>query len=203
MANTELDLANAALGLIGEAPLSSFSDDRPAATAIQSRLPNLRDALLRSHPWNFAVTRAQLSRLAAAPDFGFAHAYMLPDDYLRLMAVNDGRDNFQIERFSAMRVLLSDADAIDLRYIARITSPGGWDALFYEAMAAILALDLASSVLKGDTESVQRTRALALERVALARSIDGQENPPGEIFTDDFIEAFLGGSVFRPIADPT
>src|SRR5512146_3270209 len=40
--------------------------------------------VLRDHNWGFAKKRAQLAQLADVPLFGFAYAYKLPSDFVRL-----------------------------------------------------------------------------------------------------------------------
>lgn len=200
---TDLDLANAALSLLGEPPLASFTDDRKAARVLEARIPSVRDALMRSHPWNWAVSRATLAELVAEPPFGFARGFALPIDYLRLLAFNDHCDTFAIERLDGKRALLTDASAAELLYIARVENPALWDPLFFEALAAALAYDIFPSILGTDAETFERTRLLFIERVRLARSVDAQENPPGELFADDFLAARFGSSRFRRLADPS
>lgn len=202
MPSTDLDLANAALSLLGEEPLSAFTDDRKAARVIQPRLAPVRDAILRSHPWNCAASRAALAQLAAAPAFGFTYAYALPTDYLRLLAFNNHADPFQIERHGEKRALLTDSSSAELLYIARVTNPAEWDPLLFETIAAGLALNAAPSLLDSDPDIFDRVQLTFLQRMQLARSIDGQENPPVELFDDDFLGARLGSGAFRAIGDP-
>ena len=200
---TDLDLANVALALLGESPLASLSDDRKAATVVAPRIALVRDALLRSHPWNFAITRAALAVVAEAPAFGYSYAFALPTDYLRVMQVNDGRTHYEIERQGPIRVLLANDSSVNLRYISRVENPSAWDPLFFEAMAAALALDSCMAILGSDTDAYSRTRSLFVDRLELARSMDGQENTPGEAFDDDFLSAWHGGSHYRSIGEPT
>lgn len=200
---TDLDLANAALSLLGEAPLNSLTDDRKAATVLTPRIGPVRDALLRSHPWNFSSSRATLALSATSPPFGFANAFALPTDYLRVREVNGGLDPFEIERQGPILVLLTDASSVNLKYTARVTNPSEWDPMFYETMAAALALDVSIALLGSDTDAYARTKDIFIGRLEQARSADGQENPPIEIHDDDFLGAWFGTGFFRPIGEPT
>jgi len=61
MASTDVEIANMALSLMGEATITSLSDSIAAARAMNLHFLPVRDALLRSHPWNFAQRRIALA----------------------------------------------------------------------------------------------------------------------------------------------
>lgn len=52
---TDVEICNLALAHLGEAPISSLSDDTTAGRACNQLYLITRDAVLRSHRWNFAV----------------------------------------------------------------------------------------------------------------------------------------------------
>ena len=81
-------LCNAALARLGEARIVDLLDDNVAARACHAMLPIARAEVLRSHRWNFATARATLAALGEAPAFGYARAYGLPADNLRVLEVN-------------------------------------------------------------------------------------------------------------------
>lgn len=58
---TSLDIANSALIKLGERTISALSDQTAPAQAANTRIEFCRRAVLRTHPWNFAVRRATLS----------------------------------------------------------------------------------------------------------------------------------------------
>lgn len=61
MATTDVEIANMALSLMGEATITALSNSTAAARAMNLHYIPVRDALLRSHPWNFAQRRISLA----------------------------------------------------------------------------------------------------------------------------------------------
>jgi hypothetical protein len=122
--------------------------------------------VLRSNNWNFATTRVQLAELGAPPAFGFDHQFGLPSDWIRTVSVHDndaglGGIEYKEETYNGQRVLLTNSDAVYLRYVQRITDPNLYPADFIVALAVELAKRLAvaipaSNTIKGDlTEEVK------------------------------------------------
>jgi hypothetical protein len=133
---TETDIANRALSLLGEPSISSIEENTPNAISCRLHFETVRDALLRSHGWDFATTRVTLSRSAYAPSFGWAYGYHLPADFVRLVTFNDAnadeaRTSFEIEGGQ----LLTHSGAAQISYVRRITDPNEFDALFLDVVA--------------------------------------------------------------------
>lgn len=61
MATTEVSICNAALAHLGEASITALTDDTARARACNQFYGPMRDAVLRSHRWNFAQDREALS----------------------------------------------------------------------------------------------------------------------------------------------
>jgi hypothetical protein len=164
-------IVNSGLVKVGADPITSFNDDKAEARLASAQYEKLRDEVLRAHPWNFAVARAVLGRLAEAPPFGFAYRYQLPADCLRVLTLNDGAIVFEVEG----RCLLTDEEVAELVYVRCVTDPNEFDAMFREALAYRLAADLAYPLANSTTLA---TSMLQLYRnaLALARSVDGQES---------------------------
>lgn len=60
MAQTALDVANNALERVGANSITSLSDNSKEAKLCNARIEQLRQTLLRRHPWNFAEKRVSL-----------------------------------------------------------------------------------------------------------------------------------------------
>lgn len=60
MAVTEVSICNMALSRVGHTTITALSDANDAARQCNLHYEPSRDALLRSHPWNFAVKRTRL-----------------------------------------------------------------------------------------------------------------------------------------------
>lgn len=179
---SETDVVNKALRLIGQSPITSLDDGSDVANVVDDIYTEVRDDLLRSHPWNFATKRVQLARSATDPAFEFDHAYVLPADWIRTISVHDndaghGTVLFRMEQVNGQRVFVSSSDAIYLRYVARVTDPNLMSADFRRALAVSLARDLAVPIASSNT--LQQTyEASALRSMARARSADGMGSFP-------------------------
>ena len=177
-------ICNSALAKIGAARTVSLTEGSKNANVCAEQYDKLRDDLLRGHAWNFAVRRVKLARLAEDPAFGFARAYQLPADWLRTVSVHDDPAARRGVRYRIEgRRLLSDGEAIYLRYVARVADPNAMPPDFREALAALLGRELAVPL----AQSVNLQQVLDEQfrrRLRRARSVDAVEDfpealPPG------------------------
>jgi hypothetical protein len=179
-----VDTINEALDRVGERPITSLSDGTPPANLASRMWPNTRDKVLRDHPWNFAVKRTITAPDTAAPDWGFLYQHSLPSNCLRLIEIRDlDRDQYQLES----NKILTDEDTLYIRYIARITDPNEYDALFFDAVATRLAFDMCESL----NQSNSKQKLLwdqYQDAIKRARSTDAVENPPSVFAEDRWIE---------------
>lgn len=171
-------ICNSALAKIGAAPIVSLTEGSKTANLCAEQYDKLRDDLLRSHAWNFAVRRVKLARLTEPPAFGFSYAYQLPADWLRSLAVQDApvREATVPYRIEGRR-LVSDAEALYLRYLARVEDANDMPPDFRETLASLLARELAVPV----AQSVNLSQVLDEQyrrRLRRAKSVDALEDPP-------------------------
>lgn len=143
---TSTDICNNALIRIGAKAVTSIDDDNAPNAVLCRRLYEItRDEILRSHPWSFALSRAILVQDASVPAFGFDYRYHLPsgENYcLRVIRVNDGRDNYKIEG----RYLLTDISPVNLIYVKQVTVESDFDSLFIESLILKLGAKLSTSI---------------------------------------------------------
>jgi len=64
MAATNEDIANSALAKLGAEEITSLSDTTRRARLVNRQFVKIRDKLLRSHPWNFAIKRSFLQAIS-------------------------------------------------------------------------------------------------------------------------------------------
>ena len=189
MAQSEVAICNRALGAIGSDALISLAQETKAARLCALLYPELRDEVLRSHPWNGATARAALPALTAAPAFEFAYAYQLPSDCLRVLRVYEAHasDRWLVEG----RTIVTDLSApLRIEYIRQVTDPALLDPLLTSAIAARLAMDLATSL--ADNASLRQQMEREYKRVLReARGVDGQESSLRRLASDAFVEARL------------
>ena len=58
---TEVSICSNALRQLGDDPITSLTDDTERARLCNALYPDARDSVLRSHPFNFSITRASLT----------------------------------------------------------------------------------------------------------------------------------------------
>lgn len=194
MALTSLDVANGALIKLGEQPIASLNDGTKAANACKNRLPVCRQAVLRSHSWNFAIQRTTLAASATEPEFGYAYKSPLPSGCLRVVQVDDRRTGYRVEAGH----IHADSNDIELRYVADIVDDySNADALFVEALSCYLAHDLCYHLTNSNEnkDRLLRDYDLALKR---ARFVDATEEPAESLYADAWNNARTGSTVVLP-----
>lgn len=190
-ATVDLHAANGALALLGEARLTSLDEDRPAARAITDAFGNVRDALLRRHPWNFALKYRNLTRDPTLPAGSFAYGFPLPSDCLRVRSVDGlGADAWAVEApenadpnaTQLAPVLFCDTTSARIAYTASIVHVGLWDSLFLEVFELELAARIAGVV--GQAGMADTLRVTAASRLSSARRVDEREAARSRITSD-------------------
>lgn len=183
-----VDIYNMALGELAADLVADPQQLTQNAKVLAARYADVRDAVLRAHPWNCAIRRAKVGSEGAAPAFGYAYQYKLPTDpfCLRpLELVGMPKVKWVVE---GRRILTDQAGPLPLRFIARITDPEEFDALLAQAIAIRLASVCAYKVTKKEVglELLKKYR----EVVAEARAVDGQEGWLDDVlFESELLEA--------------
>jgi len=184
MPSSETEVDNEVLTLLGDAALTTLTEDSDKARAINRVYIPTLDQALRGHDWNFARMRATLGRLTAVPDFGYSYMYQLPQNplCLRVLLTNLAADKpWEIETYKTTdgsaqyRVILTNETALEIRYIARVEDPTLWDALFADAFVHELARRTCYALTR-NAKLVESLREAAEVKWRAARSVDGQES---------------------------
>lgn len=169
-------ICNSALAKIGAARITALEEGSKNASLCADLYERCRDDLLRAHNWNFATARAKLARRAEAPVFGYAHAYALPADWVRCVSAHDSESGGPERRYRVEGdSLLSDAEAVYLRYIRRVEDVNLMPADFREALACLLARELAVPIAQSNTLE-EKLEARFRTRLRRARTTDGLED---------------------------
>jgi len=172
-ATSEVQICSNALLLLGQNPISSFDDAGDSALLASNLWPTVRDAVLRSHPWNCAMKRVILSPDVAKPAFDWPYAFSLPGDYLRVWTVGRRDDNPPEYEVEGGKILLNDAICY-LRYIFQQTDITKYDAMLILALHSGMAAIFAYPITKSQTEQDAMLK-LHISHLKLARTLDGQE----------------------------
>ena len=170
-----VDIVNMGLDFIGQGSLTSLEEASPLAEKARRLWPLALDDVLRAHFWKCAAKRERLNPLAGAPSFGFAHAFTLPGDFVRLEAT-DPACPVRVEG----RSLLADEKEISILYVSRLE-----DSTLYDATLRLcLALKLAGMMAFGSTASTalsQEMEARYRDKLREARAYDSMEGPGDEL----------------------
>jgi hypothetical protein len=171
-----IGICNSALAKIGAARITALEEGSKNASLCADLYERCRDDLLRAHAWNFATARAKLARLAEAPVFGYAYAYVLPANWIRCVSAQGGESGgpelaYRIEGNS----LLSNAEDVYLRYIRQVADANLMPADFREALACLLARELAVPIAQSNTLE-EKLEARFRTRLRRARTTDGLED---------------------------
>ncbi len=86
---SDIDIASNALILIGDNPISSFTEPGAGAKAAANLYPDTYAQLLSEHPWTFALKEQKLNRLSQTPDplTNWTYAYQNPTDLIRYWSI--------------------------------------------------------------------------------------------------------------------
>jgi hypothetical protein len=199
---TELDIVNRALDKLGEKNITSLTQDVKQARVMSTLVDPVRDRFLRKNPWNCAITRVQLAASTTAPAFGWATAYPLPSDFIKLLNVESssstsiplsGNKNtprnieYKIEGGS---ILCDETDALNVRYVKRLTDTTRYDSSMVEALATLYALEACMS-LTNDTSLRSELKQEYMQMIQEAKQEDGWEDDMPDFPLDSWISATL------------
>jgi len=185
---SEVSVCNLALSHLGdEATVSSIDPPEGSEQAERCAMfyPIARNTVLESHAWGCATTRKPLVELSGVePPDSWAYAYAYPNGCLRPLVLlmpgasddDDGKDFVVEETEDGTRVIYTNVEDADLRYIFLQDDTTRYSALMVNAIARLLASYLAGPVIKGtEGMKVSQGQLEFYEKVDLpkAKAADG------------------------------
>jgi hypothetical protein len=198
MARSDAQICNMALARIG---IKTFIDDLSDTDIEEAETCNvfyadMRDACLAAFPWPFATLRAALALAGDEQERdGWAYVFKLPDGCLAPRKIwpagtvtrnprSDQRIPYAIEKATNGdgQVLLTDEPSPILFYTSRIEDPAKFPPLFVDALAWLLAGEMAMPLTaKPALEEAARKRYLGKIGEARAEAFnEEQEDQPPE-----------------------
>lgn len=183
-----VSICNLALMRLGHNPISALNEDSKAGIACNANYEPVRDALLESHPWNFAIKRVELAQDATAPAFEFAYRYALPADFLRVIRTEDESASVFTEYRIENGYLLSDVGTVKIEYVAKITDPNTFTPLFVDVFAAHLSAAMCMW-LNDNQSAAQKLEEIAAAKLSIARSTDAMQGTPRDFVADEWLVA--------------
>src|SRR6056300_995370 len=145
-----VDICNEAMDLLGAGTITALSENSKEARICNRRFSTVRDAVLRAHPWNVAITRKSIAQDADTPAFGFSYQYTLPNNpyCLRVLSFFDDQVDSEIAAYDTRlmykiegRKILSNESTCKITYIGRVTDTEQYDSLLSSTVAHRLAAE--------------------------------------------------------------
>lgn len=186
MASTT-DVANMALTLLGERPITSLDDRGAPAVFCKNNLSIAVDEMLRACPWRSFIQRKELSALGTTPAFGYEYEYQLPSETMRVLEVQvneiqlSSYDEWTIED---SKILSHSEGPLQIRYMKHDLDVNNWDKLFFSAVAHRLAVLVAEPITNSASKR-QQCDAMYQEVLKQAKRANAREqssmslNDPG------------------------
>lgn len=153
-----VEICNLALLKFGEITISAIDTTTNQGRALTVFYPLLRQQLIYSYQWNFALTRADISaQVATTPAFGWDYAYTLPSDCLRVVEFYGQDVEYEIENGQ----LLTDSDEeIYIRYLKDVSTTGEFSPSFVDCLATLIGAELSAKLQGGSKGQSMRNQLL-------------------------------------------
>lgn len=207
---TQTTIANRALQLLGNQPISSILENSRGAKAINRAYLPVLQSELRKNYWNFAIARTSIPQNAVGPSFGKTYYYTLPPDFLDIAPPDQvfgvaGGGTLAGNQILAGTPIITGSPIVDwqiegnmiasnqvpplnLRYVSSNVTEAMFDPCFEEAFAAALAVMTCEELTQSNTklQAVATIYDAAIEIAKKRNAFDGRPIQPP---TDSFIIA--------------
>lgn len=168
--SSQVSICNMALRQLGAARISAIDEDVEPARILNDVYDDIRNEVLRTHPWNFASIRVALVVTADTPAFDYTYSFQLPADCLRVIRMSDTDIEFKIEEDR----LLTNESTAKILYVKKTTDVSLYDAGFITALATRLAAEIAYPITNSEVLAQNKYKEY-LEKLKLAKTMDAQE----------------------------
>lgn len=194
---SDIEICNIALGRVANTqPIASFTERSKQAELCQTFYSLLREIVLQDFPWPFAESIVALADVGS-PAPGWQFRYRYPADCLLVREiVTPGQHRvlsssmevpYKVGYDAGGRVIHTDQPTASVRFTFNVQNPTHFDALFVDALAWRLAMDLAlplSSKPEYRTFCEQQYQnALTIAQGAAFRESQDGEMPESEFVT--------------------
>jgi hypothetical protein len=182
MATTEVEICNDALIIVGANKISDLSDNTKEAILCNEQYSKVRDQLLQSHPWNFAICRAEIAADVSLPTgwWDWEYAFTIPANCLRILQTeSEDSTDWSVEGSK----IFSNTSPLRIKYIKKETDVTKFSKGFEMALAYAIA-DRIGYALTQSSTLMSKIKIDFENRLSEARSYDGQENATEEVKAD-------------------
>jgi hypothetical protein len=180
MSFSKVQLSSNALILLGDSPISSFTEEGAGAVTASNLYESSYLSILSSHRWNFATKKATLAKLTALPKNEYKYQFQMPTDIVMLITTYPT---------STYRILgdklYSNSNAVEIDYIYKITEDK-FPAYFVKAFEFYLASQFAIPITE-DLNKADIMQRFYERESRKARYADSQSQPAVPIQDDPYI----------------
>ena len=142
-----VSICNSALIKLGAPSITSLAEDSHAAKLCNEQYEKVRQDLIYSHPWNFAMKRATWTENGNTPAWGFEFEFTLPADFIRIIELDYADIEYQLEG----GVLVSNESTINVLYLYDETDADKYSKGFLELFSLKLAAELSHALVQSAT----------------------------------------------------
>lgn len=173
---SDVAICNMALAMLKVGAITSIGSENEQSRICELFYDRAKDYVLASHPWNFAVARAELTELVSVPLYEYDILYQLPADCLRILSLEDEEDDYTWER-EGDKLLTDKSSPINMRYISRVTDPTKFTPCFIIALATYLAYLMASTLTNdmSTMPALYQAYEITLRQAKAADSLEGRQ----------------------------
>lgn len=194
---SEVQIAKLALAHVADRfDINSLDESSVQAEQVSLVFEDVRDLLLREHPWKFAKRWTSPSALSGTPPASWTYMYAYPSDALRVWKIENplGRKQkpleFDIGYITGdIKVILTDQSDPEFMYTYRETNTSRFDAGFVVAFSWRLAQHICLAI-TGDEALADSIARKAEYAVSMAKALDSNEGVEPEHNRDpDWLDA--------------
>lgn len=157
---SKVQICNRALVRLGAKRITSLTDDTPEAILCNTLFNDVADEVMSEGPWSTTITRATLAKTTNTPVYGFSNEFQLPvlPLALRVLEINELQTttggtftNTTIDYSIEQDKLLTDLDAVSIRYIGRITDTEKYGVYLTTAIIFRMGAEMSFSLAGAET----------------------------------------------------
>lgn len=201
---SQTDICNRALQTLGARPITDIGDGSKNAQQCAICYDSLRLAILEAHPWNFATVFASLASTAAPVNPAPAGSnlknyfvYTLPSDFIRVVAVNPQGTSWLFDTQNYIKdqdyflqngtILTWVGPSLPLRYVRDFQNTGRMSPLFREALAMLMAANMAEAITQSNTKKQAAAQAYSAA-IEEAKKSNAIQKPAQVAHVDSWIQ---------------
>jgi hypothetical protein len=178
---TSVEIANLALGWIGQKAISSFDDGSVPAELCKANFDAAARTALERRAWMFATQRLTLEPAAQTGDAAWPTSFVLPATVVRVLGADDGSGAWETRwRREGQTILSEDGLAtMYVRAIMDVGDPTTWSPGFTRAVALRVASDLCGPLTENATlaDRLEAKYELAVRTAGTMDGLQGSSEP--------------------------